>query len=65
MFGIRVKILASCVSVTHHWFFFWQTPNRRWSNGAYESFDILKVASLDVDIPEDPIYDPTLTIQVR
>ncbi|CDI81794.1 C2 domain-containing protein, putative [Eimeria acervulina] len=40
------------------------TPNRRWSNGAYESFDILKVASLDVDIPEDPIYDPTLTIQV-
>ncbi|OEH76777.1 c2 domain-containing protein [Cyclospora cayetanensis] len=40
------------------------TPNRRWSNGPYESFDIFKAVSLDVDIPEDPIFDPTLTIQV-
>ncbi|CDJ42504.1 C2 domain-containing protein, putative [Eimeria tenella] len=39
-------------------------PNRRWSNGPYESFDILKVAAIDVDIPEDPIFDPMLTIQV-
>ncbi|KAL8453904.1 hypothetical protein Emed_000615 [Eimeria media] len=40
------------------------TPNKRWSNGPYESFDIFKIASMAVDLPEDPIFDPTLTIQV-